>query len=251
MSNVQSLDRALNLLEIISKHGPISLNELVEMTQLSKTTIHRLVKSLIENNYVKQDTLTHQYELTYKLFQLGYSSIQNIDYLNIAKSLISELAIAVTETCHLVIEDRHEVLYIEKFIPNNAVYTMASKIGQRAPMYCTAVGKSILSTYDDQTIDSIWKETNIQSYTENTITHFDDFMSEIRDVRQQGYAEDREENEKGIYCVGTHFVNYRNDVQGAISLSFSTTQLHKKDFYITQLQETANNISKHLGHINS
>src|SRR5699024_11792904 len=90
-----------------------------------------------ENNYVKKDNLTHQYELTFKLFQLGYASIQNIDHLNIAKSLISKLAIDVKETCHLVLEDKNEVLYIEKFIPDGAQQTMSSKIGLRSPMYCT------------------------------------------------------------------------------------------------------------------
>src|SRR5699024_8455099 len=176
MSNVQSLDRSLNLLELISKHSPISLNQLVSLSGLSKTTIHRLVQSLIENDYVKKDHLTHQYELTYKLFQLGYASIQNIDYLYIAKSLISKLAIDVGETFHLVLEDKDEVLYIEKFIPNEAQQSMSSKIGLRSPMYCTAVSKAILSTYNDDTIHKIWQTTTVKAYTENTIIHFDNLM---------------------------------------------------------------------------
>ncbi|WP_224395595.1 IclR family transcriptional regulator [Staphylococcus cohnii] len=249
MSNVQSLDRSLNLLELISKHSPISLNQLVSLSGLSKTTIHRLVQSLIENDYVKKDHLTHQYELTYKLFQLGYASIQNIDYLNIAKSLISKLAIDVGETCHLVLEDKDEVLYIEKFIPNEAQQSMSSKIGLRSPMYCTAVGKAILSTYNDDTIHKIWQTTTVKAYTENTIIHFDNLMNEINIIRQQGYAEDKEENEKGIFCIGAYFVNFRNEVQGAISLSFPTSQLDKKEFFVKQLKATAHSISKHLGFI--
>ncbi|MDG0843861.1 IclR family transcriptional regulator [Staphylococcus equorum] len=247
MSNVQSIDRALNLLELISKRSPVSLNELVELSDLSKTTVHRLVKSLVDNHYVKQNSLTHQYELTYKLFQLGYSSIQKIDYLNIAKSLISKLSIEVSETCHLVLEDSYEILYIEKFIPNNTVYAMSSKIGQRAPMYSTAVGKAILSTYSDEAIRAVWDSSTIESYTEQTITNFEVLMKEIESIRDQGYAEDNEENEKGIFCVGTYFVNFKNEVQGAISLSFSTSQLNKKAFFIDKLKSTANDISRHLG----
>ncbi|MDU0462578.1 IclR family transcriptional regulator [Staphylococcus ureilyticus] len=249
MSNVQSLDRALNLLELISKHSPISLNQLVSLSGLSKTTIHRLVQSLIENDYVKKDHLTHQYELSYKLFQLGYASIQNIDYLNIAKSLISKLAINVGETCHLVLEDKNEVLYIEKFIPNESQQSMSSKIGLRSPMYCTAVGKVILSTYSDDAIHQIWQATTVKAYTENTITNFDDLMDEIKVIRQKGYAEDKEENEKGIFCVGAYFVNFRNEVQGAISLSVPTSKLDKKEFFIEQLKATTHSISKNLGHI--
>src|SRR5699024_12844570 len=105
MSNVQSLDRALNLLELISKYSPVSLNQLVSLSGLSKTTIHRLVQPLIENNYVKKDNLTHQYELTFKLFQLGYASIQNIDHLNIPKSSLSQLLIAMKEPDDLLLAD--------------------------------------------------------------------------------------------------------------------------------------------------
>jgi IclR family KDG regulon transcriptional repressor len=250
MSQVQSVDRSFFLLEYIAKNEPVSLNELVEAIGLSKTTVHRLVSALIENKYVEKNNLTHQYSLSFKLFQLGNSSLQKNDYLNIAKSLISKLSNEINETCHLVIEDHQEVLYIEKFTPNNMFKAMASKVGQRAPMYCTAVGKSILSTYDNERIKAIWEQTDITAYTDNTITNFDDFMQEIETIRQQGYAEDKEENEKGITCVGTFFVNYKNEVKGAISLSFSTSQLDKKDLYVKNLTEVATNISKHLGYDN-
>lgn len=72
--------------------------------------------------------------------------------------------------------------------------------------------------------------------TENTITEFDTLMEEINEIREQGYSVDNEENEKGIYCVSTYFVNYRNEVQGAISLSFSIQKLEKKDYYVKELK---------------
>ncbi|PWG67369.1 transcriptional regulator, partial [Enterobacter mori] len=80
---------------------------------------------------------------------------------------------------------------------------MASKIGKRAPMYCTAVGKSILSTYSDESIKEIWDQSNIIKLTDNTIIDFGEFMDEINKIRVQGYSVDNEENEQGIYCVST------------------------------------------------
>ncbi|MDN8782678.1 IclR family transcriptional regulator C-terminal domain-containing protein, partial [Staphylococcus aureus] len=82
------------------------------------------------------------------------------------------------------------------------------------------VGKSILSTYENERIQEIWNQSNIVKLTENTITDYNQFIDEIAVIREQGYSVDNEENEKGIYCVSTYFVNYRNEVQGAISLSF-------------------------------
>lgn len=79
-SNVQSVDRALNILEIISNEETVSLKELVEFTGLSKSTIHRIVNSLIVNGYVRQDENTAKYEITFKMFQLGNKRVQNIDF---------------------------------------------------------------------------------------------------------------------------------------------------------------------------
>ncbi|MCD8826418.1 IclR family transcriptional regulator [Staphylococcus gallinarum] len=247
-SNVQSVDRALTILEIISNEETVSLKELVEFTGLSKSTIHRIVNSLIVNGYVRQDENTAKYEITFKMFQLGNKRVQNIDFLNVAKSMISQLTNTLEETCHLVVEDNNEVLYIDKFVPSNNSHAMASKIGKRAPMYCTAVGKSILSTYTNEKIKEIWDQTEIKKLTENTITEFDTLMEEINEIREQGYSVDNEENEKGIYCVSTYFVNYRNEVQGAISLSFSIQKLEKKDYYVKELKNCAFKISKLLGY---
>ncbi|MEB7754878.1 IclR family transcriptional regulator [Staphylococcus pseudoxylosus] len=247
-SNVQSINRTLNILEIISEQEQISLKDLVETTKLSKATVHRLVNSLINNGYVEKNELTGLYEITFKMFQLGNKRVQNIDFLNVAKSMISQLTNTLGETCHLVVEDNYEVLYIDKFVPNNNTRAMASKIGTRAPMYCTAVGKSILSTYDNETIKEIWEQSNIVKLTENTIIDFTQLMHEIEEIRKRGYSVDNEENERGIYCISTYFVNYRNEVQGAISLSFPTTQLDKKEYFVKQLKECADKTSKLLGY---
>lgn len=246
-SNVQSIDRALIILEIIANNEKVSLKELVMKTGLSKSTVHRLVNSLINNGYVQQNEITAQYEITLKMFQLGNKRVQNIDFLNVAKSMISQLTNTLGETCHLVVEDNNEVLYIDKFVPSDNTRAMASKIGKRAPMYCTAVGKSILSTYTDEKIEEIWNDSNIIKLTENTITDFKNFMIEIENIREQGYSVDNEENENGIYCVSTYFVNYRNEVQGAISLSFPISQMDKKEYFIEKLTSCAHKISRLLG----
>ncbi|MDW5470288.1 IclR family transcriptional regulator [Staphylococcus equorum] len=246
-SNVQSIDRALIILEIIANNEKVSLKDLVMKTGLSKSTVHRLVNSLINNGYVQQNEITAQYEITFKMFQLGNKRVQNIDFLNVAKSMISQLTNTLGETCHLVVEDNNEVLYIDKFLPSDNTRAMASKIGKRAPMYCTAVGKSILSTYTDEKIKEIWNDSNIIKLTENTITDFKNFMIEIEKIREQGYSVDNEENENGIYCVSTYFVNYRNEVQGAISLSFAINQMDKKEYFIEKLTSCAHKISRLLG----
>src|SRR6476469_3226503 len=101
-AKVQSVDRALTLLEIVAEHDGIGLTDLSKIAQLNKATVHRLLSALIDKGYVEQHSKTGHYELTFKLFQLGNKKIEKMDSLNIARSLISELSNKIEETAHLV-----------------------------------------------------------------------------------------------------------------------------------------------------
>ena len=248
---VQSVDRALCLLEIVADHDGISLTELSKLAELNKATVHRLLATLIYNGYVEQNPKTGHYGLTFKLFQLGNKKIQKIDSLNVSRSIISDLSNKLEETVHLVVEDNKEVVYIDKFEPsNNASFRMHSRVGQRAPMYCTAVGKALLAHYTDEIIREVWDQSDIKALTPHTITDFSLFMEEIAKIRAQGYAIDDEENEMGIYCISSVFYNHRSEIQGAISLSTPKIRIvnNTPDNYIDQVLQCCDKISRLLGY---
>lgn len=248
---VQSVDRALTLLEIVAVHGDISLTELSSIAELNKATVHRLLSTLIYKGYIEQNPKTGYYGVTFKLFQLGNKKIEKMDSLSVARSLISELSNKIEETAHLVVEDNKEVVYIDKFEPSNLVFRMHSRVGSRAPMYCTAVGKVLLSHYSDEDIKNVWNHSDIQPLTPNTITEFSLFMEEIDTIRSQGYGVDKEENELGIFCIAAIFYNYKGEVEGAISISIPTTRFMSKtpEFYIDKVVECSRKISRLLGYI--
>lgn len=128
---VQSIDRAMNLLEILSQGNNIPLNEIAKISKLNKTTAFRILQSLKENGYIKQNK--GQYSLTYKMFRVGNRVIQNLDFTQAAKSYITRLAIETNQTIHLVIRDDIQILYVDKFAPENNTNNMEwSKIGRRA-----------------------------------------------------------------------------------------------------------------------
>lgn len=248
---VQSIDRALLLLEIVADHDGISLTELSKLARLNKTTVHRLLSTLVYNGYVEQDPKTGYYGLTFKLFQLGNKKIEKMDSLNVARSLISDLSNKTGETVHLVVEDNYEVVYIDKFEPsNNMSFRMHSRVGKRAPMYCTAVGKALLAHYTDEIIGKVWEQSDIKSLTSKTITNYSQFMEEISKIRSQGYAIDDEENEVGIYCISSVYYNHMREVAGAVSISIPMVRIatNTPKEYIDKVLECCEKISKLLGY---
>lgn len=246
---VQSVDRALTILEIVAEYGAIGLTELSSLANLNKATVHRLLATLIYKGYIEQDTKTGYYGLTFKLFQLGNKKIEKMDSLSVARSLISELSNLLGETAHLVVEDNKEVVYIDKFEPSNSSFTMHSSVGSRAPMYCTAVGKALLAEYPNEVIKEVWSNSNVQQLTPHTITDFSLFMEEIAKIRDQGYGMDNEENELGVFCIASGFYNYKGEVAGAISISIPATRFTNKspNQYIEKVLEYSRRISQSLG----
>ncbi len=248
---VQSLVRGLNILEIVVEHNEISLKEISTLSGLNKATAHRLLSTLIATGYVEQVNKNGIYRPTYKLFSLGNKKIEHVDSHKIAHRFISDLSNTVQSTVHLVVEDGMEVVYVDKINPtnSNSGFILRSQVGKRAPMYCTSVGKALLSKYSDEKIKEIWEATEIKPLTPKTVVTFEAFLEEINRVRSQGYALDLEEYEPGVVCVGCEFYNHKGLVEGAISSSIPSMYFESNaDYYIQHVKECAANISKALGY---
>ena len=245
---VQSIDRAMNILEILSQGNNLSLAEVCKKSKLHKTTTFRILHSLKENGYVKQNK-KGQYSLTYKMFRVGNRVVQSIDFAQPAKSHITKLAVETNQTIHLVIRDGNQILYIDKFSPENTSNTMEwSKIGRRAPMHCTAAGKAILAYCSEEDILNIWDQTDIIKYTARTIINVDNLFDNLKLTRKNGYSVEYEEYELGLYCIGTPIFNSKKEVVGAISISIPLNDDTPRNFYIDKIKDTSKKISKKLGY---
>lgn len=249
VQSVQSIDRALSILEVLSDHDSLSLVDISKKVDLHKATAYRLVNSLLKNGYVEKIESTKHYRISLKLFEIGNRRIQNISFLNVAKSMIHQLALEIDQTVHLVIEDKQEVLYIDKHDPENSSNFMQSKIGKKAFLYNTAVGKAILSTKADEEIKKYWNNTDIKPLTQHTITEFPKFMILIEEIRENGFALDDEENELGVVCIGSSFSSHDNPAAGAISISISSKDRKLIPEYAEKIKETTGKISRLLGGI--
>ena len=105
-------------------------------------------------------------------------------------------------------EKRSNIVYIDRIEPMNSQkpFVMSSRVGKKAPCYCTAAGKMLLSQYSDDEIRDIMKGEEYKTYTDKTIKNIDEFLEEIHKVRKQGYALDENEYDHGIICISILFI---------------------------------------------
>lgn len=247
---VQSVDRALSIMEVLSDYSEgLGITEISSRINLHKSTVHRLLATLIHMGYVVQDPISNKYQITLKLFELGNKRLESMDLFTVAKPFLKELMAKTNEVIHLVIRDGNEIVYIDKVESNNTI-RMVSRIGKRSPMYCTAVGKAILAQLPEEEAKKVWNNTNIVEFTKYTITEWDHMKKELSLIRQNGYAVDEQENELGVRCVGAVILNHSEEVAGAISISGPAIRVKKE--LISEFSELliyyCQMISKELGY---
>ncbi len=219
-SGVQSVERTFAIIEALSKtEKGAMLGELSSATDLNKSTVHRLLNSLILMGYVSKTSENSRYFLTMKMFEVGSRIIRETNHLENSKPYLIKLSSETGEAVHMVVQDGKDIVYIFKVDSGNNSVRMSSRVGMRSPMYCTAVGKAILAHLSDDEVDKIWNESKVVSRTKNTITALDELKRQLEMIRENGYAVDDEENESGVMCVGASIIDYADKVVGAFSVS--------------------------------
>ena len=254
MSNVQSLERALTILNKLSEYPDgIQISRLAEQVGLTKGTIHRLLATLANMNYVVKDEETDRYKLGLQVLFLSRNLLNNSNIVNIAKPYLEKLSQEVNETVHLCIEDNGEVIYIDK-IESNQTIRMYSRIGSRAPMYCTAVGKVLLSGKNPDDFNELVSKIDFIPKTPTTITSKEDFINEIEKVKAQGFALDNSENEAALRCIASPIYDHTGKIIASFSISGPSNRVTMDlidDKLIEKGKEYSIAISRNLGYTGS
>lgn len=242
---VQTVEKALEILILMGEKA-MSLTEIAEATGYNKSTVHRLLATLCAYRFAEKDA-RGKYAVGLKVVELGSMHLNKLELKTEAAGYLHKLATYIGQAVHLGIRADREVVYIDKIEPINTL-RMFSEIGKRVPLYCTALGKALLTECDDREIEAMYADTDLIPVTPHTITSVADLIQEVHRVRAQGYATDREENEPGIYCIAAPVCDYKGTVIASLSTSVGNAQWIKKQDVIDRVKETALSISAAMGY---
>lgn len=248
---IQSIDRALQVLELFSLEKPEwGVTEISKALNIYKSNVHNILSTFAEKGFVKKDSKTDKYKLGIKFFELGSVVIKNMDLRRIAHSYIEKLSKEFNETVHLGILDKGRVVSIEREESYKGLCSHI-EIGRRAPLHCTAVGKAIMSYLSEEEINLIIKEKGLEKFTENTITNKEELKKEFLKIRKQGYAVDNMEHEEGVRCVASSIRDYSGEVIASMSVSGPAFRINENNMFVIakKVKEYCDCISKEMGYI--
>lgn len=246
---VQSVDRALEIIDILQDEPQgLGVTSLSKKMGVSKSTIYRLLSSLLNKEYVRKNRETQKYHLGLRLMQLGQTVTNQIDIRQIASPVMERLVQDTGETVHLVVQNGNEIVYIDK-IESQATIRMFSNIGKRAPMHCTGVGKAILSGLSDEKVENIIKENGLKKFTNNTITDPQVLKEHLNEIQMAGYSIDDEEHEMGIKCAASPIFNFKGEVVAGISVAGPIMRVdeHKIELMAKEVLKASKEVSESLG----
>jgi IclR family acetate operon transcriptional repressor len=195
---VQSLARAFDLLErMADAGGEVGLSELSAGSGLPLPTIHRLMRTLLDCGYVRQQP-NRRYALGPRLIRLGESASRLLG--TWARPYLAELVDATGETANMALLDGDEVVYVAQ-VPSRHSMRMFTEVGRRVLPHSTGVGKALLAQLPDEQVRALLGRTGMPAATEHTLTDPDAFLTALERVRAQGYAVDDNEQEAGVRCL--------------------------------------------------
>ncbi len=246
-----SVRRVLNILDYLSEYEGsrgCTLTEIAAGLEMNKSTLFNLLRTLQEYDVVSKDPEVDRYKLGLKTLYWAEACLSDIQLRKLASPLLHELMEKVSETVHLVVYDKGEVVYIDKVECPHAI-RMVSRVGMHMPAHSTAVGKAFLAYLPEaNTRETIERE--LHPRTANTITSPEALIPHLEEIRRRGYAVDNEENEHQVRCVAAPIFDHAAQVVAAISISGPTIRVttEKIEQLGQEVKRTASSISRHLGY---
>lgn len=242
----QSVGRALDLLDLVSS-GVSTLDAMASEIGVHKSTVLRLLQTMEQRGYVGRDS-KHRYHIGPTVFALASAAQESQDVRATAAPFLRALAAETGQTVHLATYADGVVTYIDK-MESRQPLRMYSRVGLPAALHATAVGKVLLSALDPAERQRIAAGVPYERYTDRTIAGPDELLAEVARTAGRGWAEDHEEHETFMNCVGAPVFGPDGRIAAAVSLSVPNVVLPYADVLglLPALLETTARISTELG----
>ena len=247
---MKSLNRALDIIELIAEKGEIGVRELAQISDLPPATAHRIVAALVKRGYLNKDERTHRYTLSPKFLILGEKVQQQIDIVSIARPYLEQLMAKTRENANLSVRDGRNVIYIDHVGSPDHNLRIFTKLGGNAPLYASGVGKVFLSRFSATQFRQYIEAVDLQPFTPHTLTTAQMLADEIEKVRRLGYAVDNQEKELGVRCVAAPILDHGGQIRAAVSVSGAAQRITIKRLPALGelVMECARQVSEAMGH---
>ena len=217
-STLASVDNALRVLHLLRRSGPLRLSEIAQDLDVGASTAHRLVSTLRDQRFVRQESHGRRYELgPAMLFTAGTSAIEHC--VTTATPIMAKLRDAIEETVHLSSLRGTEVIFLAS-AESNRLVRVTTRVGRHPKAHATAAGKVLLAELDDDRFEELYPGETLDAPTDFALRSRTQLRDELLRVRQLGFARNLRESEPDMYTIAVPL--RRPDGSAICALAIST-----------------------------
>lgn len=248
-ASVQSVDRALLVMEILATLGQAGVTEIAAELGVHKSTVSRIISVLEARGYVEQLSDRGKYRLGFAIARLARATSAQLDLVKQSQAACDALALESGETTNLAVLDGDRIVNVAEAI-GPAGIALRTWVGQSCPAHATSSGKVLLAALDDAELRERLG-ARLESFTDGTLTARAALLAELGVVRERGWACVREELEVGLNAVAAPVYDADGEVVAALSVSGPSYRLGEQEFDETAKRTiaAAETISRRLGWI--
>lgn len=245
---IQSVQRAIEVLNCFDEsNSELSLSQLSQMTGVNKSTLHGIISTLADNDYIQKNS--------YGKYLLGCAFLEKFQetassrralLISCAKPYMKQISTSSGSTVNLFIREQHNMTLAYQQLPVNSSYII-SKVSESDPLFSTATGKLTLLYMSEAERHNYLSENPLTSFTATTKVTEQELADELEAIREQGYAFEDGELLEGVSALSMGVFGLRRQLQGAISCMGTSAQINRhKEEIIRELRRACSNISKRL-----
>lgn len=246
VGGTQAIERALSVLEfVVTSQSPVGLSEITNALRLNRNTVYRLVRMLVLRQYLDVDN--GSYTVGPMVIVLAQAQSKNVLLLRQCEPRLQDLSERTGECINLGILRGDEVFYLGRWEPTVDRTGLYIKVGQRAPLYASGLGKVFLASMSPEDRRDYYRRQALARLTPYTITNVDDLEQVVETVKREGFAQDIEEVTEAIRCVAVPLI-VGGSLVAAISIAFPTVRYSPERIseYTQKLTRAAHSIADQI-----
>ncbi|AXI39458.1 hypothetical protein CX649_07305 [Bacillaceae bacterium ZC4] len=243
------LDRMISVMDIISEKSVegIGITELSKQTLISKGTLHRMLKNMVEHKLLTQDAVTKRYMLGPKSMLWGSEFLRNQDPTGLLTQYCNEIGNKTNLYSYICRFQSNQVYCTYTHQPSDVRHKYFVHLGQRMPLHCTSAAKAILAYQPPNLVDGLLQKEDLMKYTEYTKQNIELIKRELSEIRQDGIAFCNQELEVGVYAMSVPLFHENHKTAISLSLVGECQYIQENRMqFIKELKNISEQASEHL-----
>ncbi|MBS4536663.1 IclR family transcriptional regulator [Clostridium sp. D2Q-14] len=231
-NKLSSIEKALLVLNQLSE-PPFEYKamDLANILEMNRATVHRILNTLLEKDFVIKDKNNKEYRLGPKVYKLGSVYLSNFNYGNKIEEILNEIAEKTKESVGVGIRDNEKIISLYE-IEIHQPLKMNYRPGIFYPMNRGCYGKCLMAYYDQDKVEKLLEKKEFEKVAKNTLITKEEILLEYENIRNQGYVTSIEETFEYAIGVGIPIFNRHNEVTTCVAVSFL-----KNENYLKKIEE--------------